>query len=713
MDDEIKIAINFHKNGELDKAESLYLNILKKKDDSGIYNLLGTIYLQKKKYELSKKYLEKSLSIDAKNPATLNNLGIVQKKILNYDEAVKFFEINIKKNNSLDSWINKSNILLENKKFKEGLIFSETALKNYPRNIKIRNNYAIFLFNSGYKNESLNIYNEFDKERSHSTDTLINYSNILFQIKAYKKALIIINQLLFVEKKNLQGIILRHQIYKSMSAYTKAEEDILYALSMDKLNLLTNKILIEFYIHINEYEKVILHCDLMINAKIEIDFFSTKKIFSKIYLGMWKGLVNELITFNQSLNYDNLSISPLFLKYLNDDPLLQKKLTENYCNNRVKDKNLFQILSDKKKDEKNYKIKIGYFSGDFRNHAVFQLIQDLFLNHDKSNFEIYAYSSLKKEGPSRNKVKKYVDHFFDINDQSDEDIIGLVKLHSLDIAIDLSGHTAYSNSDLFEFDIAKIKINYLGFPGTMGTTKYDFILADRFIIPSEDINYYSESVIYLPENYQPYSPIQFDLDIKRSDFDLPDNVFILGCFSRIEKILPNIFDIWMNILKKYKDSYLALCINNSNVKNNIKIYCEDNKFDFDRIIFLNPIKHIDNLKRMSTFNLYLDTYPYNGHTGISDSLFQSCVPTISFTGNSFASRVSFSLLNTLNLKQLITFNEKEYFDKIDYFCSNRNELKEIKNYLTDYKSKNLKRMKGFTKDFENLMLSLIYKKNQF
>jgi len=163
----------------------------------------------------------------------------------------------------------------------------------------------------------------------------------------------------------------------------------------------------------------------------------------------------------------------------------------------------------------------------------------------------------------------------------------------------------------------------------------------------------------------------------------------------------------MNILKKHKDSYLALCINSDIVKNNINIYCQENEFDFNRIIFLKPIKHIENLKRMSTFDLYLDTYPYNGHTGISDSLFQSCVPTISFTGNSFASRVSFSLLNTLNLQQLITFNEKEYFDKIDYFCSNRNELKIIKDYLIDYKSKNLNRMKSFTKDFENLMLSLI------
>ena len=709
MNNDIKKAIDFHKIGELDKAEELYLSLIDKKNDSALLNLLGTLYLQKEKYELSKKYLKKSFDIDPTNPSTLNNLGILEKKLKNQIKAAEYFEINIEKNNFLNSWVNKSNILLENKDFKEGLIFSKRAIVNYPKNIKIRSNYAIFLFNCGYKNESLNIYNEFDNEKLHSVDSLINYSNILFQVRDYKNALTVINQLLFIEKKNLNGLILRHQIYKITLDNLRAEEDILLALTIDKSNLLTNKTLVEFYIDINKHEKAIPYCDLMINAEMEKIFFFNKRIICKIYLGMWKGLINDLDIFNKSLKIDNSFMNPLFIKYLNDDPSMQKKITEEYWINKTKENYLYKVDFNADHHKNKSKIRLGYFSGDFRDHAVFQLIQDLLLNHNKDSFEIFAYSSFKKEGPSRNKIIEYVDHFFDIDDKSDEDTINLIKSHSLDVAIDLSGHTKYSNSDFFEFDIAKIKINYLGFPGTMGTTKYDFILADKFIIPEQHKSYYTESVIYLPENYQPYSPIPFDFDIKRSNFDLPNNIFILGCFSRIEKILPNVFDIWMNILKKHKDSYLALCINSDIVKNNINIYCQENEFDFNRIIFLEPIKHIENLKRMSTFDLYLDTYPYNGHTGISDSLFQSCVPTISFTGNSFASRVSLSLLNTLNLSKLITSNEKEYFDKIDYFCSNRNELKMIKDYLIDYKSKNLNRMIKFTEDFENLMLNLIKK----
>jgi predicted O-linked N-acetylglucosamine transferase (SPINDLY family) len=213
----------------------------------------------------------------------------------------------------------------------------------------------------------------------------------------------------------------------------------------------------------------------------------------------------------------------------------------------------------------------------------------------------------------------------------------------------------------------------------------------------------------MPEIYQPFSPKNFEIKNNRTDYGLPENAFILGCFSRIEKILPNIFNIWMKVLNKHSDAYLALCINSQKVINNINKYCEENNYDFNRIIFLKSIDHEDNLIRVSNFDLYLDTFPYNGHTGISDSLFQSCVPTISITGNSFASRVSCSLLRSLKLEKLVTYSEKDYFDKILYYCSNREELKKIKKYLIDYKKNNLNRMSKFTSDFEKLVNSIVLK----
>ncbi len=687
MNDNLKRAIALHRNGQIDKAEILYLDLLKKdENNSSILQLLGTVYLQKKNYKLSERYFLKSLNIDPNNPATINNLGILNKQNKKLDKAINYFDINIKKNNFLNSWVNKSNILIENKRFEEGLQFSKNALKKYPQDVKLRNNFAIFLFKCGFQNEALKIYQQFDEENLHFEDSFYNYSNILIQINDLSKALLITNKLILNNKKNLNGLHQRHLIYKLLFDFTNAEIDILNSIKIDKLNFISNKMLVELYIDYKKFDKALYYCELMIRNKIEEEFFGIKKILCKINLGIWQNLKQELEVFNKNFKYDSNSINPLSLKYINDDPLIQKKFSENYWKSKIKNPFLFNISSNVIRN-KTSKIRIGYFSGDFTNHAVFHLIQDLFLNHDKSKFEIYAYSTFKKESSAREKIIKNVDYFYDIDKTSDEEIIKLVKSHSLDIAIDLSGYTVHNRSHLFEYNIAKIKINYLGYPGTMGTKSYDYIIADKNIIPENQTKFYSENVIYLPEIYQPFSPIDFDLNVKRSAFGLPEDVFLFGSFSRIEKILPDVFNIWMNILKKYKDTYLALCINNQMIKNNIKEYCDENNFNFNNIIFLNSIEHLENLKRISTFDLYLDTYPYNGHTGISDSLFQSCVPTISLTGNSFASRVSYSLLNSLNLKNLVTYTTEEYAKKIEYYTSNKNELKKIRQDLINFKKK--------------------------
>jgi len=711
MKKDLDRALALHRGGQLDKAKKIYFDLLKKdENNSFLLQLLGTIYLQIKNYDLSEKYFLKSLNKDPVNPGTLNNLGILKKKTNNLEKSIEYFDINIKKNNFLNSWVNKSNILLETNNHDEGLELSKEGLKKYPKDKKLRSNYAIFLFKCGFQKESIKVYEELDLEKLHSTESYFNYSNLLIQINNLPKALDIINKLLLIDETNLDGLRQRHYIYKLLLEFKKSEQDLFAALNVDKLNFLTNKMIVELYIDFKQHEMALPYCDLMINEGIEKYFFLSKKILAKIFIGDWRDFQKDIKIFNKKLNQENQSINPLSLKYLNDDPLFQKKFTENFWNKKPKNTYLSKLskLESNNKNNNN-KIRVGYFSGDFTNHAVFHLMQDLFVNHDKSKFEIFAYSTFFKKDYYRDKIIKNVDNFFDVDKLTDEEIVKLVKSNSLDVLIDLSGYTVHNKSHLFEYDISKIKVNYLGYPGTMGTKKYDYIIADKNIIPKDHFKYYHERVIHMPEIYQPFSPKNFEIKNNRTDYGLPENAFILGCFSRIEKILPNIFNIWMKVLNKHSDAYLALCINSQKVINNINKYCEENNYDFNRIIFLKSIDHEDNLIRVSNFDLYLDTFPYNGHTGISDSLFQSCVPTISITGNSFASRVSCSLLRSLKLEKLVTYSEKDYFDKILYYCLNREELKKIKKYLIDYKKNNLNRMSKFTSDFEKLVNSIVLK----
>ena len=705
--DDLDKALSLHRQGKLEEAEKIYSNISKKdKNNPEILQLLGTINLQLKNYKISEEYFLKSLNQDSNNPRTLNNLGLLYKEIGNFEKSTNYFATNIEKNDFENSWVNKSNVLLEYKKYDEGLKFTKEALIRFPKNRKIKNNLAVFYFECGNQNESLKIYNEFNKDKLHFTDSYLNYVNILIKIDNFSEALKILNSLIFTDPQNQNALRQRSFIYKKSLDFKKAEDDLLEAIKIDKLNFLNNKMLVDIYIEKNEYQKAITYCDSMINVNIETNFFLPKKIFCKMKLGIFSNLKKDLDVFNNDLNENNLSLDPLLIKYINDDGHFQKKIAENYWGQNPKNNYLSKVFNRDNSDKLKTKIRVGYFSGDFKDHAVFQLIQDLFSNHDKSNFEIYAYSTFKKEGSPREKIIKNVDKFFDLDDLTDEEILKLVFSHSLDIAIDLSGYTNNSKSHLFEYNISKIKINYLGFPGTMGTNKYDYIIADQNIIPKNSLNLYSEKVLYMPDVYQPFSPKIFDFNVERKEFNLPENVFIMGCFSRIEKILPNIFNIWMKVLNKYEDIYLALYTKNEDVIKNITSYCKENNFDSNRILFLKTIEHKDNLRRISTFNLYLDTFPYNGHTGISDSLFQSCVPTICITGKSFASRVSYSLLKSLKLDQFITYNEIEYQKKIEFYCEKRKELVETRKFLIKHKNNNINRMRKFTKDFEKLILSI-------
>jgi predicted O-linked N-acetylglucosamine transferase (SPINDLY family) len=244
----------------------------------------------------------------------------------------------------------------------------------------------------------------------------------------------------------------------------------------------------------------------------------------------------------------------------------------------------------------------------------------------------------------------------------------------------------------------------------MGAKEYDYILCDRIVIPEKEEEFYSEKLLYLNQSYLPFSPIVFDHRSYKKDFCLPDDAFILGSLNRIEKILPEIFEIWIKLLKKYSDTYLVLNVQNEIIQNNILNYCNINNFETKRIIFFNRVEsHMDYLKRMSALDIYLDTYPYNGHTIIADSLFQSCVPIVTLNGKSFASRVSRSLLDTLNLNELSTNNIIEYRDKIEDLYLNRKKLDNIRNILINYKKNNLNKMKVFTEDFENILCNLVSK----
>ena len=366
--------------------------------------------------------------------------------------------------------------------------------------------------------------------------------------------------------------------------------------------------------------------------------------------------------------------------------------------------------------EINTKIKIGYFSADFRDHPVGHLIVKMLETHDKSKYEIYGFylgRRHKENDIFHLRIKKAFTKFYDVSSMSNEEIISLSRNLKIHIAIDLMAHTGGHEHRyvIFQSKLAPIQINFLGYPGTSGSNKIDYIIADKIVIPEKNKKFFSEKIIYLPNSYQPSEKnrILSEKIITKQNLNLPVEDFIFCCFNTNKKILPNILKLWSEILNQIQKSVMWLMSSNNYAEKNLKKEFENKNIDSERIIFCNKVTISEHLARIKHADLFLDTFPYNAHTSCSDSIWAG-LPILTLEGESFQSRVASSLLKTTGLTELIAKNEKEYVDKAIYIAKNKEYLNELKNKLIASKDSNpLFDNKSFTHNLENAY-SIVFEK---
>ena len=350
------------------------------------------------------------------------------------------------------------------------------------------------------------------------------------------------------------------------------------------------------------------------------------------------------------------------------------------------------------------RLRVGYFSADFHDHATLYLMAGLLRNHDRKQFELFAYSyGSIRSGKWRKGAEGNVDHFFDVTDQGDRAIADLARSHALDIAIDLKGYTQHTRSELFQFRLAPIQINYLGYPGTMGADFIDYIVADPIVIPEESRKFYSERIIYLPHSYQPNDDTRdiASVSATRTDFGLPDNAFVFCCFNNANKITPAEFDIWMRVLSKVDRSVLWLMRSNGWAQENLRREAERRGISESRIVFADKRPHAEHLARHRHADLFIDTFNYNAHTTASDALWAG-LPVVTKAGQQFAARVAASLLNAVGLPELITTSEADYEALIVDLATEPDKLGEIREKLAANRLREpLFDTERYTRDFES------------
>lgn len=308
------------------------------------------------------------------------------------------------------------------------------------------------------------------------------------------------------------------------------------------------------------------------------------------------------------------------------------------------------------------RIRIGYFSADLHNHATAHLMAEVFELHDRRAFEVTAFSfGVRGDDEMRRRLVPAFERFFDVATMDDRAIAEMSRGLGIDIAVDLKGFTLEARTGIFLRRAAPVQVNYLGYPGTMGAPFMDYLIADPVLIPPEARGAYAEKIAYLPGTYQPNDrrrtqPLP---TTARADHGLPTQGFVFGCFNSTYKVTPDVFEIWMRLLRQVEGSVLWLFRDDPAAAENLRRAAAGHGVEPSRLVFAEPQPKAAHLERLRHMDLFLDTSPYNAHTTGSDALWMG-TPMVTMLGATFAGRVGASLVTAVDLPDLATGSRADY-----------------------------------------------------
>lgn len=335
------------------------------------------------------------------------------------------------------------------------------------------------------------------------------------------------------------------------------------------------------------------------------------------------------------------------------------------------------------------RLRIGYLSGEFRDHAVSHLIQGVFGLHDRRGFEVFAYSFGPDDGSSyRQRISRECDHFRDLRESSLAESAQRIHADGVQVLVDLQGHIGYSRMALLALRPAPVQVHYLGHPGTTGADFIDYLIGDPIVTPPESHAAYREQLVLLPHCYLATDNAQPIADSAgtRADHGLPESGFVFCAFNHSYKIEPDTFTHWMRIVERVPGSVLWLSPAAAGIERNLRREAESRGVAGDRLVFARRLPgKAEHLARHRLADLYLDTATYNGHTTAVDALWAG-LPVLTCPGATFASRVAASLLVNIGLPELVMPDREEYVRQAVRLATDSSELQRLRRKLADNRS---------------------------
>jgi len=677
---QFNLALEFHRRGDLISAKEIYARLLVSHPESAeVLHLLGVIALQTKDFEKAIGLISKALVINPQMPNAFSNLGNVYKEQKQIDKALKCYQCALKIDPLFaDALSNIGNIYYDQGKYAEAMNF-------YNRTIEISADHADAYYNRG--------------------NVFLHFSKNLAAISDYSKALAL-------DPSITDAYLNRGQAHKKMGNYPAALADFSRVIEMQPqyAEAYYHRAVTSFAANIHSMASLE---DLKKAAQLkpDLDYLLSAIFFDKKAFAEWDDLE---ISGNQLLEKSMLgkrAITPFaFISHF-DSLRQQLVVTQSWINTQIKKDEGGLPLPPK--IPRKEKIHLGYFSSDFNEHPVTYASAGLFRHHDKSKFKITGFYFGRKKDATVESLSRTFDEFYDIADLTDVEVTELARKLKIDIAIDMNGCTSGSRPAVFLNQAAPIQVNYLGYPGTMGTLFMDYIIADEVVIPAESRKYYTEKIANL-DCFMPHDDQLKVSDKKftRSELGLPEEGFIFCGFNNSYKITSQVWDVWMNILQAVPKSTLWLSYRNDPTSDNLRKEAKARGVDANRIIFAPRMNDVgEHMSRLQCADLFLDTYPYNAHTTASAALWAG-LPVLTRAGESFASRVAASLLSTCQTPELIVRTPEEYQALAIDLANNPQKVAAFKKRLSDYRDSNpLFNSENYTRKLENLFCQM-YERSQ-
>jgi protein O-GlcNAc transferase len=623
----LDIALEAQKRGQLGEAEQLYRSLIAA--DPGNFDalhMLGIVCFENRKPQEAEQFFLKALSVNSEFPPLYHHYGLFLAKQNRFAESVEQFDKALKLFDRFAPVYGDRGIsLMELGRLDESLASHNTSVSLAPTVPMAFYNRANTLFRRGDYDLALADYDRAIWLRVNYADAYCGRGNVLQVLGRRDDALIAYGRALALAPDLAEARLGRGNVFRDLGRHAEAFTDY----------------------------------DRAFTLKPQLPGVEGDRLLARIHLCDWRNFTAEREHLVLSVREGKRASAPFPFVVVSLSAQDQSRCARLWAE---------QLPSPAVRPARyavhggGDRIRVGYVSADFRQHAVCSLAVGLFERHDKTRFDVTAFSLGPDDGSDlRRRVAQAAEHFVDLRAQTDDQICNLIQEREIDILVDMMGYTAGSRTGIFARRPAPLQINYLGYPGTMGASFIDYIIADRTVIPENEHASYAEAIAYLPDSFMPGDRDRAAAlkTLSRAEVGLPERGFVFCSFNNSYKITPEMFGVWAEILKDTADSMLWLFADNDDAARNLKTEAVARGVDVQRLILAPWMPLAEHRARMGLADLFLDTSPYGGGATASDALWAG-LPVLTRVGGTFVGRMSASLLRAVGLPELVMATLQDY-----------------------------------------------------